>query len=185
MSTPPWFEAEVLEAAARMLGWRVVSDIGGIRVIVELNEVEAYAGETDPASHAFRGRTPRNGSMFGPPGTLYVYRSYGIHWCMNVVVGPAGLARAVLLRGGRVTEGAAEVRVRRRRDDHLADGPGKLTQALGVTGDYDGHHMSEAPLRLLAPAGAPGNVITTPRIGISRATKRPWRYVATPVSGEN
>lgn len=146
--------------------------------MVELNEVEAYAGETDPASHAYRGPTPRNGAMFGPAGGLYVYRSYGIHWCMNVVVGPSGTARAVLLRGGEVTAGADIAVERRGRSKNLADGPGKLTQALGVTGDMDGHIMTKRPLRLLPPKRSIAIIKATPRIGISKAVDLPWRFVA-------
>jgi DNA-3-methyladenine glycosylase len=168
---------DILEVAGALLGWQLVSDVDGDRVVADVVEVEAYAGETDPASHAFRGRTPRNGSMFGPPGTLYVYRSYGIHWCMNVVGGETGLARAVLLRGAEIVEGV-DIAVRRRgRSDHLADGPGKLTQALGVTGALDGHGLSRQPLRLLEPRRSVRSVTTGPRVGISKAADRPWRFV--------
>lgn len=168
----------MLQAAPALLGWRLISDIGRERVAVELTEVEAYAGETDPASHAYRGRTPRNGVMFGDPGHLYVYLSYGIHWCMNVVTGPTGVARAVLLRGGRILEGESVVRRRRGRDDHLTDGPGKLSQALGVIGDMDGHDLTLEPLRLLEPTRAVTDYAATPRIGISKAVELPWRFVA-------
>lgn len=179
MADAPWLADDVLTAARDLLGWRLVSDIGGKRVVAELNEVEAYAGETDPASHAFRGETARNGSMFGPPGGLYVYRSYGIHWCMNVVVGPPGTARAVLLRGADVVEGLGHAVERRGRLKNVADGPGKLTQALGVTGDMDGHNMTKNPLRLLPPKRSVTHVEATPRIGISKAVDLPWRFVAT------
>ena len=174
----PWLAENVLKVAAALLGWRLVSDIGGERVAAELVEVEAYDGETDPASHAFRGRTRRNGSMFGPPGSLYVYRSYGIHWCMNVVSGEPGVARAVLLRGAEIVEGLDAAVRRRGRSDHLADGPGKLAQALGVTDEMDGHDLSQAPLRLLEPRRAVKSFVTGPRVGISKATDRPWRFVA-------
>ena len=175
----PWLADDVLDVAEGLLGWRLVSDIGGEQVVVDLVEVEAYAGETDPASHAFNGRTARNDSMFGPPGTLYVYRSYGIHWCMNVVCGDAGSARAVLLRGAAVVAGSVVAQRRRGRADHIADGPGKLTQALGVTGEMDGHDLSRAPLRLIKPTRSVAEVTTGPRIGISKAAERPWRFVAT------
>lgn len=168
----------VLEVAPRLIGLRVRTEIDGAPTEVSLTEVEAYAGEQDPASHAFRGRTARNGAMFGPPGTLYVYRSYGLHWCMNVVTGPPGLPHAVLLRGGAPIEGEATMVRRRGRSDHLADGPGKLTQALAVTGDHDGTSMLDGPVRLLTAERVPaGAILATPRIGISKAADRPWRFV--------
>lgn len=165
-----------LEAAPRLLGRRLETRIGGVVTAVALTEVEAYMGEDDPASHAFRGRTPRNGAMFGAPGSLYVYRSYGIHWCMNVTCGPEGVAMAVLLRGGVILEGKNEIERRRGRSDHLTDGPGKLCQALGVTGDHDGTSVLEGPIRL-GERVLVGEVVTTPRIGISKAVDRPWRFV--------
>lgn len=165
------------EAAKLLLGGRLVSDLGD-RVTLIINETEAYGGSDDPASHAFRGPTVRNRSMFGPSGFWYVYRSYGIHWCLNLVTGPAGEGQAVLLRGGR-TETGTEVAARRRgRADHLADGPGKLTQALGVTGAQDGSSAYAGPLRLepgLPPD--PSRIRAAPRIGISKATDRPWRFL--------
>lgn len=167
-----------MAAAKGMLGWRIISDVAGQRVVATINEVEAYAGEQDAASHAHRGETPRNKVMFGAPGGLYVYRSYGIHWCMNVVVGPAGLARAVLLRGALVTDGLSTAMARRGRSDHLADGPGKLTQALGVTGDLDGHEVDKPPLVIDRLAKQPAHIEATPRVGISRAVDKPWRFVA-------
>lgn len=179
MKLEPWLESDVLTAARGLLGWRLQSRIGDGEVVGEINEVEAYAGETDPASHAYRGETPRNGAMFGKPGSLYVYRSYGIHWCMNVVIGEAGVARAVLLRGARIIEGQAIAEKRRGRTDHLADGPGKLTQALGVSDSENGHLLSQPPLLLTPPTRAVIGVATTPRIGISKAVERPWRFVAT------
>jgi len=179
MTAAPWLEPDVLDVAAGLLGWRLVSDLGGERVVAELVEVEAYAGETDPASHAFRGTTPRNGPMFGEPGSLYVYRSYGIHWCMNVVAGPPGLARAVLLRAGNIVEGGTTARVRRGRNDHTADGPGKLTQALAVTNTMNGHDLRKAPLQLMAPQRAVRRFEAGPRIGISKAVERPWRLIVS------
>ena len=126
------------EAAPAVLGWRLTHRTPDGFVTVELTEVEAYAGETDPASHAGRGRTPRNAIMFGPPGRLYVYFSYGMHWCANLVVGPEGTASAVLLRAGRVVEGVELARSRRGdrvSDRALARGPACLTQALGIGHD--------------------------------------------------
>jgi DNA-3-methyladenine glycosylase len=167
----------VFEVAERMLGCRVRTAFDGETVEVVLNEVEAYAGADDPASHAYRGKTARNASMFGPTGTLYVYRSYGIHWCMNVVVGGEGLPHAVLLRGGDVVTGRTVAERRRGRPQHLADGPGKLCQALAVTGDHDGTSVFDGPVRIL-PGAAPRAITRTPRVGISVAVDRPWRYVA-------
>ncbi len=171
-------ERPVLEVAPRLLGMTIRTRVDGAPVAVRLNEVEAYVGAQDPASHAYRGRTARNGAMFGPAGTLYVYRSYGIHWCMNVVTGAENVPHAVLLRGGVVVAGEAIAAARRGRHTHLADGPGKLTQALGVTGDHDGTSLLTGPV-LLEPTKPPGGsrVTTTPRIGISKAVEQPWRFV--------
>jgi DNA-3-methyladenine glycosylase len=169
----------VLDVAPLLLGMRLRTAFGGHVVEVILNEVEAYVGDQDPASHAYRGRTARNGSMFGPAGTLYVYRSYGLHWCMNVVTGSENVPHAVLLRGGTVVEGRNAAEVRRGRSDHLADGPGKLTQALGVCGDHDGTSVITGPVVLepSSPSLDPALVASTPRIGITKAVERPWRFV--------
>ncbi|MEX2323177.1 MAG: DNA-3-methyladenine glycosylase [Acidimicrobiia bacterium] len=167
----------VVTAAQGLLGRRLESRSGGKVVAVVITELEAYGGADDPASHAHRGPTARNRSMFGPPGTLYVYRSYGIHWCMNVVIGPEGVASAVLLRGGKPVEGEATMVERRGRSDVLARGPGRLTQALGVSGDLDGSSVFDGPVSIV---GVPQPDLTwtaTPRIGISRATDRPWRFL--------
>lgn len=168
--------------ARRLLGHRLITEFEDLTVIV-IEEVEAYGGVDDAASHAYRGPTARNNSMFGPAGTLYVYRSYGIHWCANVATGPAGKGQAVLIRGGRVVEGLEAVVRRRGRTDHLADGPGKLTQALGITGKQDGTSVVDGPVRLEpGPAPDPGSIRATPRIGITREVERPWRFVV--VSGQ-
>lgn len=172
----------MLTAARGLLGWRLRTEFDGLPTEVVLNEVEAYAGFDDPASHAYRGETPRNRSMFGPPGIWYVYRSYGIHWCMNAVIGEPGLPHAVLLRGGIPVEGIEIMEERRGRGDHLADGPGKLTQALGVTGEHDGTSLAHGPVRLLRGEN-PVKVTATPRIGISTARERLWRFLALEVAG--
>ncbi|MDE0709280.1 MAG: DNA-3-methyladenine glycosylase [bacterium] len=175
--TPSDLSGPVDQVARRLLGHRLSTDFGGTTAVV-IEEVEAYGGADDPASHAYRGRTVRNASMFGPAGTLYVYRSYGVHWCANVVTGPEGTGEAVLIRGGRVVEGIELVLSRRGRRDHLTDGPGKLTQALGITGDHDGTSVLVGPVRLEeGPAPDAGPVLRTPRIGISREAERPWRFV--------
>lgn len=166
----------VSEVAKALVGCRIRATIDGDPTDVLLTEVEAYAGADDPASHAYRGRTARNGAMFGPPGTLYVYRSYGIHWCMNIVVGEEGLPHAVLLRGGNPTTGRTVMIDRRARTDHLTDGPGKLCQALGVTGEHDGTSVLDGPVRLTVEEASRA-ILRTPRIGISVAKDRLWRYV--------
>lgn len=172
-----FLEDPVLAVARQLLGMRVRTSFDGLVTEVMLDEVEAYAGAQDPASHAFRGRTPRNGAMFEAAGTLYVYRSYGIHWCMNIVTGPPGLPHAVLLRGGRPVVGEDTMVMRRGRADHIADGPGKLTQALGVTGVDNGTSVLQGSVTLI-PGRPPAAAVveSTPRIGISRAVERPWRF---------
>ena len=139
-------------------------------------EVEAYDSE-DPAAHGFRGRTPRNASMFGPAGRAYVYRSYGIHWCLNVVCEEEGSAAAALIRALEPTSGLERMRERRGLEDErlLAAGPGRLCQALGVTRDHDGLPLDVPPFELRPPA-APVEVVAGTRIGISVATEVPWRY---------
>ena len=149
----------------------LVDGVGG-RIV----EVEAYDHE-DPASHGFRGRTERNASMFGPPGHAYVYRSYGIHWCLNFVCEDEGVANAVLVRALEPTHGLDAMRERRGLDDPrlLCRGPGRLCQALGVTRDHDGLALDRPPFELLA-AESPVEVVSGPRIGITRAAELPWRY---------
>lgn len=170
--------SDVLTVARRLLGWRLRTVFEGEPTEVVLTEVEAYAGLDDPASHAFRGETRRNRSLFLAPGTLYVYLSYGIHWCMNVVVNDERAPNAVLLRGGSPAVGRAVMAERRGRFDHLSDGPGKLTQALGVTGDHDGTDLNDGPVWLLPGDPIdPERIEATPRIGISKAADRPWRFV--------
>lgn len=167
------------EVAPQLLGAVLEVDDGRRGRIVE---VEAYDGANDPASHAFRGPTARNASMFGPPGHLYVYRSYGLHWCANVVLGHPGRAAAVLLRaleplGG--TDRMREVRAAARRDVDLTNGPGKLCAALGITGDDDGCDLLDGGSRVrLYRDGTPppGELLVTTRIGISRGVDHAWRF---------
>jgi DNA-3-methyladenine glycosylase len=149
----------------------LVDGVGG-RIV----EVEAYDHE-DPASHGFRGRTERNASMFGPPGHAYVYRSYGIHWCLNLVCEAEGVANAVLVRALEPTHDLETMRERRGLDDArlLCRGPGRLCQALGVTREHDGLALDRPPFELLAAEG-PVEVVSGPRIGITRAVELPWRY---------
>lgn len=165
-----------------LLGTHLVSTIEDRQVRIRLTEVEAYKGEDDPASHAFRGRTARNGSMFEEPGTLYVYRSYGVHNCANSASGPKGVGWGILMRGGEVLEGEGTVRRRRGRSDELTNGPGKLTQAMGITIEDNGTDLLSSISRVrLEPGEAPQAIVATPRIGISKAKGRAWRFVATSV----
>ena len=170
-----------LEAAHSLLGRLLVSNVGGTRVAVRICEVEAYKGADDPASHAYRGMTARNRAMFGPPGRWYVYRSHGLHWCANVVCGPVGTPWAVLVRGGVPVSGIEGMIRRRGRSDHLSDGPGKLCAALGITGAHDGTDAFSGEVRIEGRA-MPGEIVATPRIGISRARERLWRLVWEPDS---
>jgi len=138
--------------------------------------VEAYHHE-DPAAHGYRGRTERNATMFGPPGHAYVYRSYGIHWCVNFVCEPEGVADAVLIRALEPTHKLSLMRRRRGVEDErrLCSGPGRLCQALAITGAHDGLALDRPPFRLEARTEKP-EVVRGPRVGISRATDLPWRY---------
>jgi DNA-3-methyladenine glycosylase len=174
------------EAAPNLLGWLFTASSNEGAVGVQLTEVEAYDGAADPASHAFRGRRPRNAVMFGPPGHLYVYFTYGMHWCANVVCGPEGQASAVLLRAGRVVEGEMLAQVRRGprvRSRGLARGPATLTQALGVTrADNGADLLTGSRLRLSPPAEGvlpTSQVSTGPRVGVSDAADVPWRFWVT------
>ena len=167
------------DVAPHILGSILQTNFNGQIVGVRLTEAEAYKGEDDPASHAYRGRNKRNGSMFERPGTLYVYRSYGVHWCANVAAGPVGTGWGILFRGGEVVEGLNIARHRRGGRDDLANGPGKLCQALGITGDNNGSFLLDGSRAVrFEPGVIPEVVMATPRIGISRAADRPWRFVA-------
>jgi len=176
LSGLPDLSGPVLEVAPQLLG--AVLTAGGVRV--RLTEVEAYAGPDDPGSHAYRGRTPRTRVMFGPAGHAYVYFSYGMHWCLNVVAGPVGEAAAVLLRAGAVLDGLPAARERRpsASDRDLCRGPARLCRALGLTGAHDGADLLDpaGPVRLSPGAPAGGPVHSGPRVGLSRAAERPWRF---------
>ena len=143
-------------------------------------EVEAYVGSCDPASHAYRGRTARNATMFGPPGRLYVYFTYGMHWCANAVCSAEGTASAVLLRALDPSAGLSVMRSRRakaKRDRDLSSGPARLCQALGIDGAADGANLVEGPVRILddgtPPPNRPGCSV---RIGLSKGIDLPWRW---------
>ena len=167
-----FFARSVHEVAPDLIGCTLLVDgVGGPIV-----EVEAYDHE-DPASHGFRGETARNRSMFGPPGHAYVYRSYGIHWCLNLVCEEKGVAAAVLLRALEPAHGVEEMRARRDLDEPrlLCSGPGRLCQALAVTGEHDGLPLDRRPFELRAREGEP-EIVTGPRVGITQAADLPWRY---------
>ena len=167
-----FFARSVHQVAPDLIGCTLLADgVGGPIV-----EVEAYDHE-DPASHGFRGETARNRSMFGPPGHAYVYRSYGIHWCLNLVCEEKGVAAAVLLRALEPEHGVGEMRARRNLDELLllCAGPGRLCQALAVTGEHDGRPLNRPPFELRARKGEP-EVVTGPRVGITQAADLPWRY---------
>ncbi len=166
---PEFFDRIVHEVAPELIGVTLLVDGVGGRIV----EVEAYDRE-DPASHAYRGRTARNASMFGPPGHAYVYRSYGVHWCLNVVCAEAS---AALVRALEPTHGLDAMRERRGLDEVrlLCSGPGRLTQALAITRAHDGLALDAPPFELSAAEDAPA-LARGPRIGISLAVDRPWRF---------
>lgn len=142
-----------------------------------ITEAEAYGGFNDPASHAFRSRTARNSPMFARAGTIYVYRSYGLHWCLNIVTGPADDPQAVLIRSGQPEDGRDLMIKRRGRNDHLTDGPGKLTSALGIDGSADGRHLDDIGWLSIIPKQMPVQHAWKPRVGLTKAADRPWRCV--------
>ena len=167
-----FFARSVHEVAPDLIGVTLlVNGVGGIIV-----EVEAYH-HTEPAAHSFRGPTPRNMVMFGPPGFTYVYRSYGIHWCVNFVCEKQGSASAVLIRALQPTHSIAAMRRRRKLHDEraLCSGPGKLCEALGITEAHNGLPLDAPPLALHARAGKP-EIVTGARIGLTKAVELPWRY---------
>jgi DNA-3-methyladenine glycosylase len=169
-----FFARSVHQVAPDLIGATLLVDGVGGRIV----ELEAY-DQQDPASHGHRGRTARNATMFGPPGHAYVYRSYGIHWCLNLVCGGEGVPEAVLIRALEPTRGLELQQRRRGVEDvrQLCSGPGKLCQALGITREHDGLALDAPPFRLEAPADVP-EIVTGPRIGITRATELTWRYMS-------
>jgi len=167
-----FFARSVHEIAPDLIGATLLVDgVGGVIV-----EVEAYH-PTEPASHSFRGPTPRNMVMFGPPGFAYVYRSYGIHWCANFVCEKAGSASAVLIRALQPSHGIPAMRRRRGLHDErtLCSGPGKLCEALGITDKHNGLALDAPPIALYARVGK-ADVVTGVRIGLTKAVELPWRY---------
>ena len=178
-----FYSRDSRELAPELLGKLIVHDDPGAgRIALRLVEVEAYAGSEDPGSHGYRGPTARNATMFGAPGHLYVYFTYGMHWCANVVCGRTGWSSAVLLRGGAPVAGIDAVRARRpaaRRDRDLCSGPARLAQALGLTRAHDGIDLVRGPLRILddgvPPPEEPG---VSARIGLAagKGDEHRWRW---------
>jgi len=164
--------------APELIGKRLVRRLDGRRLSGLIVEAEAYMGSEDPASHAFRGQTPRNRSMFGPPGHLYVYRSYGVHFCANVVTSEEGEATAVLLRALEPIDGTETMRRLRGLDEVrlLCSGPGRLCQALGIGLEHDGTDLLGEEIVVEEGEASP-RVIATTRIGLTVARDRPWRFV--------
>ena len=180
-----FYRRDPREVAPDLLGTVLVHRLPAGTRAARVVEVEAYCGPIDPAAHTFRGRTARNATMFGPPGLLYVYFSYGVHWCANVVCGDEDEGVAVLLRALAPVEGLDDMYAARgsaaRRERDLCSGPGKLTQAMGILGEHDGTDLvTDRTLTILAGDPPPaGDVVQTTRIGISVAAEEPWRwYVA-------
>ena len=198
-----FFARPSVEVAPALLGCVLEHETADGLVAVELTEVEAYAGRSDPASHAYRGKTQRNAVMFGPPGHAYVYFTYGMHFCVNMVcLGEQGSASAVLLRAGAIIAGEDLARARRTRgrvsegrvsegpvsegrariaSRDLARGPARLCQALSIDRSLDGADvcLASSPLRMRAGTGNParsGKIITGPRVGVSSAAEIPWRF---------
>jgi len=166
------FAADSPDVARQLIGAMLLVDGVGGRIV----ETEAYDRE-DPASHSYSGPTERNRSMFGPPGRAYVYRSYGIHWCLNFVCREQGHGAGVLIRAIEPLHGIDRMRERRGLDELrlLCAGPGRLGQALGITRDLDGLRLDRAPFQVLR-ANDPAEVIAGPRVGISKAMDQPWRF---------
>lgn len=170
--------SDPVEVAPWLLGKLLLSRVGGDLTSGRIAEVEAYR-EDDPASHSHRGVTPRTRPMFGPPGHAYVYLSYGIHRCVNVVAAPEGTGAAVLVRALHPIDGEPEMVRRRGRTDRLVDGPGKLCQALGIELSHDGIDLCDQDSALVLVDDGfppPGDPLVGPRIGISKAVERPWRF---------
>jgi len=176
-----FFSQDAVTVARNLLGAVLVTSFGGFRTAGRIVEVEAYLGASDPASHAYGFRRNRqNESIYGPPGSWYVYRSYGVHWCANLVTGPPGEGAAVLIRALEPVEGFDVMRRRRGLVDDLllCSGPGRLCQALGITRSLDGSVMRGSPAVVRrGPAPSRLEVVSTPRIGISQAVEAPLRFV--------
>jgi DNA-3-methyladenine glycosylase len=174
-----FFERPADVVARELLGTLIVSTIAGSRTSGRIVETEAYLGRDDPASHGYRDRRhAQNEALYGPPGSWYVYLSYGMHWCANLVCGPTGHASAVLLRAVEPTEGIATMRRRRAgvADRLLCSGPGRLCQALGITRRLDGRMMRRSDVTVRG-VESPPDIVASPRIGITKAADWPLRFV--------
>ena len=178
-----FYEQPTLDVAQQLLGTFVVHDSVDGRTVGRIVETEAYLGSADPASHAFRGQTARNASMFGEPGHAYIYFIYGMHYCLNVVTAPRSVAEAVLLRALEPIEGLELMRARRgcSRDCDLSNGPGKLVQAIGITREQDGADLVRGPLGIWDRASFDANllaldIVTSVRVGITQAAELPLRF---------
>lgn len=164
------------EVAPKLLGSLVVREIDGQELVGRIVETEAY-DQTDAASHSYKGRTPRTDIMFGPPGHAYVYFTYGMHYCCNVVTGQEGEGSAVLIRALEPLEGLEIMRQNRGREESLTNGPAKLCQALKIDKTLNGHNLSSSPFYLELKEQLPTNkIMQTTRIGITRNTDKPWRF---------
>ena len=175
-----WSELDGLseEVAPKLLGSLLVRELDGKRLVGKIVETEAY-DQTDAASHSYRGRTPRTEMMFGPSGHLYVYFTYGMHYCMNVVVGAEGRGSAVLIRAIEPLEGEKIMSQNRHgiTGADVTNGPAKLCYALGIDKKWNGHDLTKPPLQLvLQPPIPSGQIVQTTRIGIANAKDRPWRF---------
>lgn len=178
---PEFYARSAVEVARELLGKTVTREgpDGPDRVVGRIVETEAYTGADDPASHAAAriGRTERNDPLFGPPGTAYIHLNYGIHWCLNAVTGGEGVASGVLIRALEPLEGLETMRRRRQGRDELTSGPGRLTQALAIGPELQRHPLDRLPLVISAGEPVPEtHVRRSPRIGISRATDRLYRF---------
>ena len=175
-----FYDRDTALVARELLGAVLVSRVDGRQAIGRVVEVEAYLGPDDPACHSAAGLTVRNRHLHGAPGTAYVYRIYGMHWCVNAVTREVGYGSAVLIRALELLDGVGVVRDRRKgvgRDRDLTNGPGKLCQAFGITGEHDGCRLDRGDLRLLRGDPVdPSDIIVTARIGISKAVDWPLRY---------
>jgi DNA-3-methyladenine glycosylase len=175
-----FYARHTLRVARELLGCRLVRESPAGRVAGVIVEVEAYRGLGDPASHAARGRTARNGAMYGPPGHAYVYFTYGMHHCLNVVTEGEGFPAAVLVRAVEPVEGLHVMRARRGLEDFalLASGPGRLAQAFAVDLALDGHDLTRPPLWVERPPrrARPGRVVAAPRVGVRSGRERRWRF---------
>lgn len=170
-------EVPASQAAKRLLGCLLEREIDGRRLLCKIVEVEAY-DQTDAASHSYKGKTPRTEIMFGSAGYLYVYFTYGMHYCCNVVTGIAGEGSAVLIRAVEPLEGRDIIESRRGKSGKEAtNGPAKVCQALGINREMNGHYLGDKPLRLIMqPPVSSDFIVTTPRIGIKKAIDKPWRF---------